>query len=761
MTAGEGRNKALTKLRNRVSSVFIRYALSYMAVVLVLFASIMAYLYVQSAQQAREGIIDNQINRLTRIASQHEGYISAMLNTAEEIGLSPHIEPFSYDQEPWRAYDLQLQLVPYTSTNTFCDQVYLYFSGEDRLYSSSSSMTVDLFTRMMRYERVTPEALRALITGADRMVILPSQRVSSTLVDGGDPRVITFIVPLGANPGTSKGCLLFLVKDSVYKSLFADAIDGDINTYIFQQNDVLASSEDLPVPADQAALPPENGAASRVFSSGGESWTQVSLGEGSWGLRYTAVLRSADVSNAIQGRLARTFAMLLVFAALGLALALWMARRHARPIRDIKNLLGQQEDAPRRDELQQISTGIQQLTSRNMELAGRLDRALPMQRHDFIFRFMKGRFTTREEAVATARAVGLDINKACYAVILCNGPEGWEKPFEFGQPPFDTLSGISGAGVELVALKAILYLAFSDDHQALPQLAELLRRAGEAGGGRCVTAMSALHSDLTEAPAAYLEAAAAFDNRFVMGGQQVLAYAAISSNMSDILPKAEKLTHSISQAVALGNRGLLDQRINELLVFLKTTNMSPFAFRMIYNHVIDTLTRAQAAEFSSGRTAREFYDIFSLSSCQSIDDLDELLRRLCDTLMAGTDAAAEEAPGEEDEIDQVVRYMEAHFSDPEISMAAIAESFDLSTTRLSLSFKERTGMTPLDYLTLLRVEHAKGLLAKTDLTIRDISAQVGYYDSGSFIRRFKQLTGETPLQYRRAHGAEGKEQTPC
>ena len=66
-----------------------------------------------------------------------------MLNTAEEIGLSPHIEPFRYDEEPWKAYDLQLQLVPYTSTNAFCDQVYLHFSGDDRLYSSSASMTVE------------------------------------------------------------------------------------------------------------------------------------------------------------------------------------------------------------------------------------------------------------------------------------------------------------------------------------------------------------------------------------------------------------------------------------------------------------------------------------------------------------------------------------------------------------------------------------------------------------------------------------------
>ena len=98
--------------------------------------------------------------------------------------------------------------------------------------------------------------------------------------------------------------------------------------------------------------------------------------------------------------------------------------------------------------------------------------------------------------------------------------------------------------------------------------------------------------------------------------------------------------------------------------------------------------------------------------------------------------------------------MEEHFSDPEISITALADSLELSTARFSLSFKEKTGMSPLEYLTLLRVEHAKDLLAGTDMTIRDISVQVGYYDPGSFIRRFKQVTGETPLQYRREHETE-------
>ena len=379
-----------------------------------------------------------------------------------------------------------------------------------------------------------------------------------------------------------------------------------------------------------------------------------------------------------------------------------------------------------------------------------------MQRHDFVFQFIKGRFSSREEAISGGRAVGLEIARPCYAVILCSGADGSDHPFELNQPPFDRLTGYSGAGVELVALKAQLYLVFFEEQDTLFSLADLIRTEGEAAGGRCITAISAVHTDFEDAPSAYLEAAAAYDNRFVMGIHKTLYYSDISSNVTDILPQAQKLTTSISQSLALGSRELLDARINDLLFFLKNTHMSPFVFRMIYNSVINTLAHTHASEMSSGANAREFYDIFSLSSCQSIDDLDDMLRRLCDLLLSGVENAEEKAK-EEDEIDQVVRYMEEHFNNPEISMTAIADSFELSTTRFSLSFKERKGMPPLEYLTLLRVEHAKDLLASTDMTIRDISIQVGYYDSGSFIRRFKQVTGETPLQYRRGHDTEKSE----
>ena len=53
------------------TTVFIRYALSYLAVVLLLFFSITGYLYATMSGRAREEYIGNQINRLSRLASQH------------------------------------------------------------------------------------------------------------------------------------------------------------------------------------------------------------------------------------------------------------------------------------------------------------------------------------------------------------------------------------------------------------------------------------------------------------------------------------------------------------------------------------------------------------------------------------------------------------------------------------------------------------------------------------------------------------------
>lgn len=62
---------------------------------------------------------------------------------------------------------------------------------------------------------------------------------------------------------------------------------------------------------------------------------------------------------------------------------------------------------------------------------------------------------------------------------------------------------------------------------------------------------------------------------------------------------------------------------------------------MIYSDVINSLMHTHSDALSGKESVMDFYNIFSLTSCQSIDDLDELLRRLCDYLLSGNNGSEE------------------------------------------------------------------------------------------------------------------------
>lgn len=738
--------------RNRSRSTFARYVLSYVMLLVLVIAGLFGYMYYYVDGEVRSQTIDSQINRLTRIAYQHESQLNSMLNTAEQIGLSPFIEPFRYRDEPWRAYELMRQLVPYTVTNDFCEQIYLTFSEDDYLYTSSSSITLSQFADMVRYERVGEDELLSLLREPQGLCILPAQRVETSLIDSANANMVTFIVPLGVSLKSSTGAMMFLVRENLYREMFSDAIEAANDTYIFHGQELMAANArlDLPVERVLEAMGEDVPLVNTAFSHGGEDWNLLALGGRDWGMRYVTVLRASDMTSSVWQSMSGMVMILMAVASAGLLMSFLLARRDVKPIREISSMLDGPH--PAGDELTSIQTGIRELSRRNTDLVTRLERSLPMQRHDFAIRFMKGRFDTREQAVASAAAVGMNIDRAYYAVILAAVQDHSEAPLDLREPPFSAIGGLTGCGVELMSLKTHLYLVFADEEGAVRRAAESIRDMCQERTGYALVALSNLHTNFAHASACYLEAATAYENRFVMGEGPLLEYAAISGSLKDILPKARKITDGINQAIALSNREMLGAKIDELLHFLKHTSMTPFAFRLIYNDVIHVLLKEHAVDLADGQDDRAMYDIFSLSGCQSVEDLDALLRRLCDAIMLAEEEPARRRRGSAQDagISPVVAYINDHFTEPELSMSAIAEAFGMSTVRLSLAFKEATRVSPNEYLTILRVERSKELLMLTEDPIKEIAAAVGYYDASSFIRRFKQMTGLTPLQYRRS-----------
>lgn len=84
----------------------------------------------------------------------------------------------------------------------------------------------------------------------------------------------------------------------------------------------------------------------------------------------------------------------------------------------------------------------------------------------------------------------------------------------------------------------------------------------------------------------------------------------------------------------------------------------------------------------------------------------------------------------------------------EFSLGDFSDRFNVSTTYFSRLFHENAGIAFKQYLTMLRVEHAKRLLEEKKLPIIDVGSECGFNTPSQFIRAFKQITGLTPSSYR-------------
>lgn len=92
-------------------------------------------------------------------------------------------------------------------------------------------------------------------------------------------------------------------------------------------------------------------------------------------------------------------------------------------------------------------------------------------------------------------------------------------------------------------------------------------------------------------------------------------------------------------------------------------------------------------------------------------------------------------------------YIQENLHKP-LSLEKIASIENYHPTYYSQWFKNQFGYSLSEYIQHLRLEKAKQLLRKTNLTVMEISFEVGYHYASSFNRFFMNHTGQTPAQYR-------------
>ena len=94
-----------------------------------------------------------------------------------------------------------------------------------------------------------------------------------------------------------------------------------------------------------------------------------------------------------------------------------------------------------------------------------------------------------------------------------------------------------------------------------------------------------------------------------------------------------------------------------------------------------------------------------------------------------------------------LHYIKTNFS-AQLTIEHLAAQAGISKYHICRKFKKHTGVSPMSFVALMRIERAKGLLGR-NIPVSAVAYKVGFNDLGNFIRSFKKVTGQTPSTYKK------------
>ncbi len=190
------------------------------------------------------------------------------------------------------------------------------------------------------------------------------------------------------------------------------------------------------------------------------------------------------------------------------------------------------------------------------------------------------------------------------------------------------------------------------------------------------------------------------------------------------------------------------EEIHEILFDVYKTNLDMDGTPEMYRALIDELHLAviktlreitelntvhvNIEKFKGLATLQDIFDYYDAALISAIDALDEHEEQ------AKADSLVEE---------DIVRYIDEHYCDPDLSLQSLKDKFNVSNKYLSILCKERFGVTYLQYIQTKRIDKAARLLREERYSLTEVSAMCGYTNQLTFRRNFKSIIGENPSDY--------------
>ena len=106
-------------------------------------------------------------------------------------------------------------------------------------------------------------------------------------------------------------------------------------------------------------------------------------------------------------------------------------------------------------------------------------------------------------------------------------------------------------------------------------------------------------------------------------------------------------------------------------------------------------------------------------------------------------------------LDNILKAVEDNLSEPDFDVQHLAEKVNMSRSTLTRKLKAITGLTPLEYIRRVKMQHACRMLKDSHTTVNEVALALGYYNRKYFTACFKEEYGLTPSEYQKKQEQEG------
>lgn len=766
----------------RPKSVFVSWMFSYLLLLMV--PILISALVYAKANKTIEAEV-NRVNMVTLKQCQQamDNGLQDVNKLIYQVGLNNNINQLMQmtgeSNYYSKLYEIRDEFLCYKAVTGFVSDFYIYLPNFDRVLTPSGLLDNKLFyegiwKKSAYYDGMSYEEWRKVVQGeySGKHVALQIDKNSKS--SNSDALVYTQTYPI--NNSTEKDATIIIVLDTKRFMSVVQNIQSLYNGWgliLDEDSQVLFSTgpDSQNTPLKYENLTNHTDLFYDKIDGQKVVVSYITSEVSHW--KYVSVIPVSIFRSEVVLIRNLTMVSLILCLLLGAGAAYFFTRRNLNPINELIKLLEKKTKVTSKrigNEFHFIQEVMNDTLSEREKIYEKLKQQDDALRSNFFQRLLKGKLSDQTFITDTLDAYNVRFDSGNFAVMLFYVTdfsrffdEDYEKTVEEKLQFVQFI--ITNVVEELARQKNQGYMTEIDEMlaciinvkntnfiEAKEELVSIAKEAQEFLKDKFLidfdVSISDIHETILGIPEAHKEALTVMQHKTVMGNAQVMCYDDLKiSPVGYHYPMETE--YQLINATKSGDYESASNLIHRIFEDnVEKTALSSDLLRCFIFDLVSTILKTvpEITPMNDNMLLQDLNIVNRLLGYEKLQDMKmeilEILKEICDYIQQNK----KDKKGEF--IEEVIQYIQNNYTDTNLSVAIVAQRFNITPHYLTRIFKEKMGDGLFDYITVLRLEKAKELLKSQEYSIKDIAEMVGYYNSNVFIRAFKKHVGVTPGMFR-------------